>query len=234
MVPLVVFAVLFAVLAKDQSSAALEVEPITLKKVVTSYGAALRHRDFRWAWIAKVVLWIGYGISTMYSLYMLQSYIKPVLGADAAATTAPLIQLAAIPGTLLAMLVAGRWSDRIGRRKPFVIAGSLLMAVSFLVPFAWAALPAMFIQAIISGVGFGAYLVVDQALFIDVLPDKTGAAGRDLGMSALGQNLGQAVGPVLAGTVVGFAGGNYGPVWPVAFAIVLAAAAAIIPIKSVR
>ena len=81
------------------------------------------------------------------------------------------------------------------------------------------------------GAAMGAYMVVDQALFIDVIPDKR-TAGRDLGMSALGGNFGQAVGPIVAGQVVALTGA-YTSVWIVSVLVVLIAAFAIIPVKRV-
>ncbi|MFE6030685.1 MFS transporter [Streptomyces niveus] len=223
----------FMLLARDRSSEDLVVERPRLRGFFASYVLALRDRDYRWAWIAKVLLFIGYGISTVYAVYMLQSYVTPGLSAEKAARTAPLLQLAGAPGALIGMIVSGRWSDRIGRRKPFVVAASIILAVSFLIPFASPTLPGMFAQAVVGGFGFGVFVVVDQALFIDVLPDPD-AAGRDLGMATLGGNFGQALGPVVAGGIVAMAGGAYRPVWPVAFVLVLAAAFAVLPIRRVR
>ncbi|SDZ49492.1 MFS transporter [Herbiconiux ginsengi] len=230
---LVLLPIIFVLASRDRSSKTLEVSPLRTRDLFKSYGYALRSRDFRWAWIAKVVLFIGVGVSSVYSIYMLQAYVQPTLSASEAAQTAPLLGLVALPGTLVGMAVVGRWSDRSGRRKPFVIVASLIMAVSFLVPFFWPSVTALFVQSAIMGVGLGAFLVVDQALFIDVLPDPN-SAGRDLGMAALGQNLGSALGPLLAGTVVALSSGFYGYVWPVAFVVALLAAVAIIPIKGVR
>ena len=150
-----------------------------------------------------------------------------------AAQTAPLLQVVALPGTLVAMAIVGRLSDRLRRRKPFIIVAAALVAVGFLVPWLWPSLPAMFVQAALSGIGLGSFLVVDQALFIDLLPDPT-AAGRDLGMSGLGQNLGQAAGPIFAGLIVIISAGEYGPVWPAGFVIVLLAALFVLPIRRVR
>ncbi len=75
--------------------------------------------------------------------------------------------------------------------------------------------------------------MVDQALFIEVLPDRA-AAGRDLGLAQLGTNLGQAIGPAIGGVVVVLFAGAYGPIWPVACVLVLVSAVLIAPIKRVR
>lgn len=232
-IALVLLAVPFLLLARDNSSVGLQFPRLRLGSLVASFVSALRDRDYRWAWMSKVLLWTGLGISGTYGIYMLQSYIRPSLSTLEAAQMAPLLQVVALPGTLIAMVIAGRLSDKLRRRKPFVIAAASFVAIGFLVPWVWPSLPAMFIQAALSGIGLGAFLVVDQALFIDLLPDPA-AAGRDLGMSALGQNLGQATGPLLAGLVVTVSAGAYGPVWPAGFVIVLLAALLIVPIRRVR
>jgi len=232
-VALALTALCFVLFARDRSSKELVVEPLRIHSFLTSYVRALGDRDFRWAWIAKVLLFIGYAIATVYGVYMLQSYVTPALSVTEAARLAPLLQIASLPAALIAMAISGRWSDKVGRRKPFVIAASIIMAMSFLVPFVWPTVTAMFIQGAMTGVGMGVFIVVDQALFIDLLPHRE-SAGRDLGLANLGTSLGLALGPVLAGVIIVVSGGAYGPVWPIAFVLVIIAALAVLPIKRVR
>jgi MFS family permease len=232
-VVMLISAVLFVLIARDKSSKEMSTSRLRVSTVLLSFVTALGDRDYRWAWIAKTFLWVGYGISTVYGVYMLQGYIVPALSASQAATIAPLISAAGVPAALVAMVISGRWSDKIGRRKPFVVAAALVMATSYLVPFAWPSITAMIVQSVIASFGFGMFLVVDQALFIEILPDRN-AAGRDLGLSQLGANLGQAIGPIIAGIVVAVFAGSYGPVWVAASVLVLISAFAVLPIKRVR
>jgi MFS family permease len=229
----VVVAFIFSAVARDKSTRDLIKTRLHLKSFFLAFVSALRDTDFRFAWIAKVLLYTGYAMATGYAVYMLQSYITPFMSASQAAVTAPLITFVGFPFALIGIVIVGRWSDKIRRRKPFVIAASAIMAVSFLVPFVWPTLPAMFIQSIVMSIGFGAFIVVDQALFIEVLPNPD-AAGRDLGLAGLGLNLGQALGPAFAGIIVTIFAGAYGPIWLVACVMVLAATVLIIPIKRVR
>jgi MFS family permease len=229
----IVVVVMFALLSRDKSSKKLVSSRLHLKTFFLAFVSALRDTDYRFAWIAKVLLYTGYAMSTGYAVYMLESYVRPAMNASQAAVTAPLLTFVGFPFALVGIVIVGRWSDKIRRRKPFVIVASIIMAISFLVPFAWPTLPAMFIQSIVMSIGFGAFIVVDQALFIEVLPSPD-AAGRDLGLAALGLNLGQALGPAFAGVIVTILAGAYGPIWLVAFVIVLIATALIIPIKRVR
>jgi MFS family permease len=222
----------FVLLVKDRPSTALRVSPQSWRGFFRGFLTPLLDGDFRWVWIARVILFFGYANSTALSFYMLQSYITPALSAAEATRLAPMLTLAGVPGTVLAVAFAGRLSDKLGRRKPFVIAASLLMTVAMAVPLLSPTLIALYINAILIGIALGIYLPVDQALLIDVLPDKN-AAGRDLGIGALGINIGQALGPILAAQVVALTG-SYGLVWGAALVLTLGAAVVILPIKRVR
>jgi MFS family permease len=116
----------------------------------------------------------------------------------------------------------------LGRRKPFIIVASLLMAVSMAIPLVSPTLPALFAQVVITGLAFGIYLPVDNAMFIDVLPDPA-RAGRDLGLAIVAMNLGQALAPALAAVVVSITGG-YQLVWAAALVLVALATVTVAPI----
>jgi MFS family permease len=218
--------------SRDNSSERLQFEPMALTQHLNSFTFALRDADFRWVWIARVIMLFGYAASGAFGIYMLQSYIQPGLSAEEAAKTAPLLHLVGMPFTVIAMVVSGRWSDKIGRRKPFVVGGSLLLALSFAVPFAWPSLTALYIQHLLAGIAVGTFLVVDQALLIDVLPDKA-AAARDLGIGTLASNLGQAMGPLVASAVLAITGG-YKMIWLVSMILVTLAAFAVLPVKRAK
>jgi MFS family permease len=222
----------FVVFVKDRPSTALQVEAHGWSAFLRGFLVPLQDADFRWVWIARVILIFGQTVSGALGFFMLQSYIRPALSAAEATQMVPLLGLAGLPGMLAAIVISGRWSDKLGRRKPFVIGASLLMAVSFLVPLFWPSLPAMFIQTVLASIAFGVYIPVDQALFIDVLPDKN-AAGRDLGIASMATNIGQVIGPIIAGQVVALTSG-YAGVWVVATVLVLIAAGAIVPVKRAR
>ncbi|WP_349865902.1 MFS transporter [Leifsonia sp. WHRI 6310E] len=224
--------VMFVLFAKDRSSKNLLVPTMNWRSFFVGFTIALRSRDFRWVWVARILLSFGYTVSTALSLYMLQSYIRPALSQAQATQLAPLLTLVGVPVTIIALFIAGRLSDRLGKRRIFVIVSSVLMACSMLIPIVSPTILGLFLQAVVGGIAFGIYLPVDQALFIDVLPDER-AAGRDLGVAGLGSNLGQALGPILAGAVVAMTGGYVG-VWIAAFGLVLLAGVALVPLKGIK
>jgi MFS family permease len=227
------FSIAFVLVAPDLPSSSMQIQAARLGTHLLSCTYALRDPDFRWVWGARILLMFAYAAAATYTIYMLQSYIEPGLTVAQAAKTVSLLNLAALPGTVLAMAITGRWSDRIMRRKPFVIGASFLLAAAFLMPYLWPTLIALYVKYVIGGIAFGVFLAVDQALVIDVLPNKQGAAGRDLGMGAFAANLGSLMGPIMAGALVSATGG-YRTIWLAALLLAVIAAFALMPVKRAR
>jgi len=96
-------------------------------------------------------------------------------------------------------------SDRLGRRKMIVtISGALMGAAALLLTFVetWdAAIGA----AVLFGVGFGAYLAVDQALITQVLPAAADRA-KDLGVINIAIVCPSAIGALIAAPLVSLGG----------------------------
>ncbi len=71
----------------------------------------------------------------------------------------------------------------------------------------------MILFAGFAGLGYAVYSAVDQALNIDVLPNKK-ESGKDLGILNIATTLGQTAGPIVTSILVGI--GGYGLVFPTA------------------
>ena len=228
----VVGALLFVTLAKDRSSKDLEVKPFDWVGFFKGYAIPLRDHDFRWTWIARFFMFFGYTAISNFVLYILQSHIQPALSASEANETFAGLSSAALPGQLIMMLIAGRLSDMVGRRKPFVIGSSAFIAAILLIPLLVPTLPAFYVFYILLAASYGMYMAVDVALFIDVLPDKE-AAGRDLGVANVASNIGQMLAPVAAGQIVALTAG-YSALFIMSIVAVAVSAAAIIPVRKVK
>jgi MFS family permease len=232
-VVVVIFFTMFVVILRDRSSVDMEVRKTGFRRTLAGFVVPLKHRDFLWVWISRICLLFGYTVSSALSFFMMQSYIHPALSQTEATAIIPYLALSSLPATMVAIAVVGRISDRVGRRKPFIMAAGLLMAVAMIVPLLSPTLPALFVQTILTGLAFGIYLPVDQALFVEVLPDRLNSAGRDLGVAAIATNIGQALGPILAAQVVAITG-SYQLVWPLAAVLAGLAAFTILPVKGAR
>ena len=228
----VIGALIFVTFAKDRSSQDLQVGTFDWIAFIKGYAVPLRDHDFRWTWIARFFMFFGYTAITNFTLFILQSHIQPALTASEAATTFAGLSSAALPGQLIMMLIAGRWSDKVGRRKPFVIGSSVIIAALMAVPLLVPTLPAFYVFFVGMAATYGMYMAVDVALFIDVLPDPE-AAGRDLGVANVATNIGQMVAPMVAGQVVAFTAG-YHAVFIMSVVSVLISAVAIVPIRKIK
>jgi MFS family permease len=132
-----------------------------------------------------------------------------------------------------ASLVAGRLSDRTGRRKGFIVTASIVYGVALFVVAMASSFNGFLIGMAIGGLGFGVYMAVDLALVADVLPDQDTLA-KDLGVFNIAGALPFAIAPAIAPTVLLFGGGNYGVLYAVAGACAVVGAFAILPVKGVR
>ena len=228
----VISALLFVTFAKDRSSKDLEVSAFDWISFFKGYAIPLRDHDFRWTWIARFFMFFGYTAISNFVLYILQSHIQPALSASEANTTFAGLSSAALPGQLLMMLIAGKLSDKVGRRKPFVIGSSAFIAALMLIPLLVPTLPAFYVFYVLMAASYGMYMAVDVALFIDVLPDPE-AAGRDLGVANVASNIGQMLAPWAAGQVVALTAG-YHALFIMSVIAVAISAVTIIPVRKVK
>ena len=83
----------------------------------------------------------------------------------------------------------------------------------------------MYLYAGIAGFGYGVYSAIDQALNVDVLPNKE-EAGKGLGILNLATTLGQAVGPTTTGT--------YTPAFAISIVMAVCAAVFVLRIQKVK
>jgi MFS family permease len=197
---------------------------------LASYWVSPRqYPDFAWVFAARLVLITGFWGIYSFLIYLAQDYCG--LSRQAAADVYPLLS-ALLMGAILVAIVPGGWiSDRLGRRKIVVIVASALIGLSVIVPLASPTIPALAVSLAIAGLGFGAYLSVDQALMTQVLPSAA-AAGKQLGILNIAQAGGQVLAPGVAALVINLAG--YRGLYVFAGLAALAAIALVIPIRSVR
>lgn len=162
-------------------------------------------------------------------LYILTDYMKQ--NQSGAAYYVSLISLCMMVTAIVMTVIAGPISDKIKSRKIPVIVSSLLVAIGSAIPFFWNDPRMMIVYALIAGTGMGAYNSVDQALNIEVLPNKDTAA-KDLGILNLSNTGGQVFGPVLAASLITWVG--YHALFPLAAVCSLIGAVLIVFIKKVR
>lgn len=224
----VVALALFNVFNPDHASTKLTPEPFRLGDFLRTFWVSpIQHPDFFWAFTGRLLLYTGYFAVTGYQLFLLTDYF----GVENPETIIPIAGIISLVGILIATVVSGPLSDRVGRRKPFVFASAAITGLALLLPWMWQDVTAWLIMSLIAGLGFGMFQAVDTALISEVLPSAKSFA-KDLGVVNIAATLPQTLAPGLAGIIVltfGFAG-----LFPVGIVLSLLGAFAVWPIRSVR
>ena len=200
------------------------------KEFLASFRPPMHNaRDFWLAFTGRTLLIFSYYMILNYQLYILESYIGQ--SKTAAAATISIMSVVTMVVALIGSLTSGAISDKLGRRKIPVNIASLLLAIGYLLPWVMKTSFSMILFAGFAGLGYAVYGAVDQALNVDVLPNKE-EAGKDLGILNIATTLGQTAGPIVTSALVGIAG--YNLVFPVAIAFAVLACIFIQMIRSVK
>jgi len=224
--------VLFVVFNRDSSSVSLEVEPFSWKQFAAGFWIKPKENpDFAWAFAARFFFILGYFVISAYNLYILTDYIG--LSMKDAALNAGLLAVVGMVPTLISIILAGFWSDKLGRRKIFIYAASVVMVIGLSMPLFMPTLTGMIMMSIFNGFGFGLYMACDTALMTEVLPGGGVSAGKDLGILNVATNIPQAMSPAVAGAII-LSFGGYPTLFVFGMVFVVIAALVLIPIKSVR
>ncbi|MBQ1443552.1 MAG: MFS transporter [Renibacterium sp.] len=204
-----------------------ERQPLNLKILLLGILSPLKHRDFAWAWGGRFFIQLSNALGQLYLYQFLQDrvHFDPDLG------TLILIVVYAL-STVIACIPAGRISDRTGRRKRMVFIASVLQGVAGLFFMFLPTLAGAIIGAAVLGLGYGAYIAVDQALITQVLPNAEDR-GKDLGVINIANTLPYVLAAALGGLVINEFGGYFVLYFLVLVTGVLAALT-VRPIRSVR
>ncbi|VXB72630.1 MFS transporter [Aeromicrobium sp. 9AM] len=156
-----------------------------------------RYPDFGWALLSRALVNLSNALSTGLLLYFYTFDLR-VDDPDA------LLQKTAVVYVLFAVVASisfGRLSDRIGRRRPFVLVAGLGQAASGILLAVSPSVETATVGACLLGAGTGAYFAVDQALSTQVLPNPADH-GKDLGIMNIALILPQAFGPILGAAAI--------------------------------
>jgi MFS family permease len=177
----------FAALARESGMIAASAPPEGLR--------AAKRADFAFAWVSRMLVQVAGNALSTYGFF----YFASVMHQSGEAAARPIATMMAA-ATLLAVALtigAGRLSDRVMRRKPFLIGAGAAMAAGLAV-MALAETPAAAMIGYALGVcGQCVFLAVHAALAMQLLPSPQ-HRGRDLGVLNLTNTLPAMVAPLLA------------------------------------
>lgn len=165
----------------------------------------LEQPDFGWTLLGRILVNIGNALGTSLLFFYLQFGLK-VTDPEASLLLLTAIYMVFV---IAASILSGVLSDRIGRRKPFVLMAGVLQGVAAVVIATVPSLTSTMVAAALLGAGFGSFLAVDQALATQVLPDAD-HYGKDLGIMNIAMAVPQALGPLLGAWIVQITSGFTG------------------------
>lgn len=132
-----------------------------------------KNPDFRWVWGTRFLVMFGQYVVQTYLQYYLADVVRTFTlwgrsVAREAFQAVALLGLVISAGAALSSVPAGRWSDRVGRKRPIYLSGTI-MALVILPLLILPRYDVLLFVALIFGLGYGAYTAVDWALATDVL-----------------------------------------------------------------
>jgi MFS family permease len=225
----------FVLIVRDTPLPKQALPAFSLKTFLKSYWLnPRRYPDFGYTWIARACVIFGYYTAIAYLFYFLQDVIRydRLFPGQTVAQGVATFQGLATLVLIIATISSGIVSDRLQRRKVFVIGASGMMAVALAILAFASSWPAVLVAAALLGIGFGVFLSGDLALQTQVLPNNRDR-GKDLGLLNTANLLPQLVVPIVASVVLS-ALHTYTALFLVAACAVSLGAVLTLPIKSVK
>lgn len=188
MVPLAAAACIVPLLLTRSAGA----PPLDSERVHSAIGG----RDMILAWSARLLVQVAGNVLSLYLLYYFESVAPGVSPVPLAARLGHILTAAYVLALPVAV-VAGRFLDRTGRRKPFLF-GAASVAALGLVGMAVADSTLAAASAFTCyAIGSASFLALHAGFVMQLLPSAR-HRGRDLGLLNLANTLPALVGPLLA------------------------------------
>jgi MFS family permease len=190
------------------------------------------NRDFAWAWSSRAHFVVGSVFLQAYQPLLLLNMFKfDAVDVPRLIFRATLVQAAM---SVLWSVVAGRLSDRLGRRKPVAMVGSTVQGIGLWLVAIAPSYTALLLGVAVAGIGHGVYEGVNLALVTEVLPDRSRHAAKDLGLLNVANALPQVVAPLAAPVILHASHGNYTLLFLIAGVLPVIGAALLVPLKRAR
>jgi MFS family permease len=189
---------LFVLFVHEPDSRGMPVpEPLSWRRFLRSYGFDPRRSpDFAWNWLGRFVFFFGLSFASTYTTFFYASRLG-VAVAEVVPVMASVSVLGAVGSTIGA--VGGGWlSDRTGRRRPYTAAGALIFATACVVQSQAWSLPVLLVGGFLNATGIALFSATNQAVVLDILPDRERQAGRYMAITMFSQKVPGAIAPLVA------------------------------------
>ncbi|MFB7160966.1 MFS transporter [Streptomyces sp. NPDC056242] len=190
----------------DRRRAHADLPPLTWRTWLGAYWISPRKApDFAWAWLSRFLVGFGNVTLNSYQTYFLMDRF----GYDDETIGGVVFKVLLVNAVcmVLASLVFGALSDRLRRRKPFVLLSAIALALAHVIAAFAPSLGWYLAASAIAGVAAGCYTAVDLALVTEVLPSRADT-GKDMSVFHLAQVLPQSLAPAVAPLYLSLGGGD--------------------------
>ena len=209
---------------------------LTVAGLLRSYGFDPRTApDFAWNWLGRFIFFSGLTLTTSFTVFFVAQRLE--LRVPDVAGVLAIVSASSIVTATVGSLGGGWLSDRVGRRKPFILAGAALFAAGCAVSAFAHDLPTLMVGTLLNSLGIATFSAVAQALLLDVLPDREREAGRYMAIALFAQKIPGVFAPVLGGAVLAIGAGaeNFTALYLLAAALAFAGGLLItLSVRSVR
>jgi MFS family permease len=172
-------------------------QPLSVPSLIRSFGFNPRkERDFAWTWLGRFVFFFGLSLTTSFSTF----FYAQRLGIEVSMVTSVLaaISAASVLSATAGSLGAGWLSDHWARRRPFIMAATVLFALGASITAFANDLASLIAGTLLSSLGIAVFSAVGQALVLDVLPHRETQAGRFMAITSFSQKIPGALAPFAA------------------------------------
>ena len=232
---LFVIILVFAIFVRETPIAKESVPPFSFREFWSHFFInPVKYPDFGYTWIARFLVILAQTILVEFILFYLNDVVhyEKLFPGQTAQQGVSIFQGIYTITLIVSTIIAGIISDRLQRRKIFVIIASIIMTIALLLLAFIPGWTTVLIVAAVFGVGFGIYISADIALATQVLP-QVQSQGKDLGFITAANILPELLFPVISFVAFGIFHG-YPALFTIAAIATLLGALCILPIKSVR
>jgi MFS family permease len=201
-----------------------------------SVGAVVRslvfnpatYPDFAWNWLARLLFMMGVTFTTTFTSLFYASRLSANGQVSSIGGVIVILSMVSLVATGGGALVGGFLSDKLRRRRSFVLFAGIVYTIGALIlAFGGSNFALLLTGSFVTGLALGVFSAVDQAIVLNVLPEKDTDAGRFLGINGYSTSIAQALAPILAAPLIliGATGDqkNYGVLFIIAAVLTIVA-----------
>lgn len=188
----------FIIFAKETDSrGTVFPEPLSVRRFLASFVFNPRkERDFAWTLLGRFVFFFGLSLTMSFSTFFYAQRLD--IDVSAVASVQAVISAASVASAILGSLGAGWLSDHWDRRRPFIMAATILFALGATLTAFANDLITLVVGTLVTSLGIATFSAVGQALVLDVLPHRETQAGRFMAITGFAQKIPAALAPFAA------------------------------------